>query len=662
MNTTLDASVHLNRQQRRTLASKQRRGSLSTLGGPHADWKLTERAYQIAAEKFGPERLSKGHAEAVLYMAGRITHMANGHARKTLKAKPSAPLRLAYGLACGGGKTLMAQSWMAAVHATGKPYSVAYAASEVEVLCSIKRNLTRDFGVPADKVGLLHSYTYDPDKAAKRVPGYASLPATPEAELHTKQFLLVTHSLVQTGEAALVRYNAYGPRREPRTLVLYDESLLVSDSWSLQVKNVEHGANWLRTEVKHGGARLKHLQPVLRFTEDCLKVLSRFHDGITRLPSLSDYDASLDPERTAAGLPRACPGSVATLLRGSNRYVRVLASGSRQAAWFVLRVPDELRNVFVLDASYMIRALPRLKDSNVTPDKAAPETAIDYSGVTIETFRHPAGRGTIEAECAAPWNQRPLARKLAGWIKTLPDDCPVLVWTFKHRGMGKNIPERLAQALERHGCDMSRVRIETHGRARGSNEFEDYRAVAWYGVFEPDSGNTKAQMLGELRDLDADIEPHDPRHVHRREILHELYQEMQRCHVRRIVNGRAGDARMFIPCWHQDVIAELAEPYVCPGARLIQRPELEPEEVRAKYSDGQTARTVATAVAVLLGQPAHVSKVSGKTLWRTVEDALGETVSKRVREDAIRQVAAASVLRRVGWRRSGRSFIRTDAT
>lgn len=625
------------------------------------DQELTVRAYEIAVDKFGPERLSPDHAEAFMYMAGRLTHMASGHARKVLRVRRSDPLRLAFGLACGGGKTLMAKSWIAAVHETGKPYSVTYAASEVEALCQMKRDLVSEFGVPAETIGLLHSYAHDPDKAANRVPGYASEPVTPDSELHSKQFLLCTHSLVQAGKAALARYNTYGPERKPRTLILYDESLLVSDAWSLQVKNVEHGANYLRTELKYGDKRRANLEPVLRYTEDCLSVLTGVYDRIVKLPDLSDYGDGLDAERTADKLPRDCPAAVGTLLRGTGRYVRVLANGNRQAAWFVLRVPDELRNVFVLDASYMIRSLPRLRDSNITPDPAAPKTAIDYGNVAVETFRHPAGRGAIETECGLPWPQRPLARKLADWIKGLPADWPVLVWTFKQRGKGPDIPERLAQALERHGCDLSRITIETHGRARGSNEYEGHKAVAWYGVLEPDSANTSAQMLGELRDLKADLAPHDPRHVHSREVLHELYQEMQRCHARRITAGRAGEARMFIPCWHQDVIAEIAEDYVCPGVRMIPRPDLEPPEVRERYTEGQTARVAAAILDVLREQPADVWKLSGKALRPLVAETIEAARSKDVWKDAVSQVSASPELRRAGWHREGRSFIRNAA-
>ncbi len=57
----------------------------------------------------------------------------------------------------GMGKTKSIEPWIATVNDAGLDHvSVAVAASKVEALCEMKRSLL-DLGVPATKIGLIHS-------------------------------------------------------------------------------------------------------------------------------------------------------------------------------------------------------------------------------------------------------------------------------------------------------------------------------------------------------------------------------------------------------------------------------------------------------------------------------------------------------------------------
>lgn len=674
----MTAAPFLNRAGRRKIAKQAKVQAKALSSGTlkvdaRTDQRIIDMTTQIAVQKYGPERLSPEHKEAIVYMAGRMTHMVTGHARNIFGKDTDEPLRLAYSLACGAGKTLTAQSWMAAVHFSGRPYSVAYAAAEVEALCEIKRNLTTDFGIPADRIGLLHSFPCDPEKAKAGLSGFASEPSTPEKELHTKQFLLVTHSLVQTGEAALARYNTYGPLKSPRSIILHDESLLVSSSWSMSIKNVDRAVHHLKTELEYEPKFDNRPPPIeaktqpqagyriaiLRYAQDCLAKLKATQDSVIRFPSFEDYSDDINADQAIGHLPTKTPGTLRLLLQGSNREVRVHHAGGRAAAWFVLCVPDELNNVFVLDASYMLRTLGRLKDTNLEPDEKAPKQSIDYSQVSIETFQHQAGRGSIEEECLKPRSQRTLARKVATWIKTLPESDPILVFTFKRgdKSDSPDIPAKLLETLEHQGVDLSRIRIVTHGRARGSNGFENYRHVAWYGVFEPPRVATAGAMLGEKRDLKAALDHDLVQEVHRREILHELYQEGSRSHARHIINGKAGDAHFFLPIWNQGVVAELVDEGAMPGAQVIYRDDLEADAAKA-MRDTETAKATQAILEVLGGLPADQTKIGGQTLKPLVDQGRDAPVSADVWSKTIAALKNSPKLAEAGWRREARSFVR----
>ena len=83
METTTDFQVHLNRHQRRWLAKRERQAMRGT--EPLDAFKghdLIEQAYEIACEKYGRSRLSGAHAEALLYLAGRLTGASRARAAR----------------------------------------------------------------------------------------------------------------------------------------------------------------------------------------------------------------------------------------------------------------------------------------------------------------------------------------------------------------------------------------------------------------------------------------------------------------------------------------------------------------------------------------------------------------------------------------------------
>lgn len=610
------------------------------------DSDLTLYAYRLAVEKFGQDRLSDAHRKALMYIAARLTHMVTGHARQQFGRHT---LRLAYGLTCGGGKTLSAKAWIAAVVHLRKPYSVALAANEVEALCQIKRDLVDSFDVPEDKIGLIHTLG---DRASE--------PATPVDDLDSKQIVLVSHNMVRTGEKNVALYNSFQGR--PRDIVIYDESLIVSDAWSVKNKTIQAGLDFLRREVEYEGR--EDLRVVLEFMEDTLARLLAEVDAQRAgkvpapvvIPDLSDYAEDLSPDGAKLLLPNPAEPIVKTILDASGREVRVVTEANRGIVWFQLKVPDDLHSVFVLDASHLIRKLPRL-GGNIEPDDKAVDPGITYEDVTIEWFQEPAGYGSIKTECRKPFNERTLAKKLADWIKSLPEGERVVVWTFKQRDKqhDPDIPTVLEATLARHGVDMERVSILTHGSNKGTNAFASSHATAFYGVFEQDKLSFAGQMTGQRRDLQASLE--DLEEVHRSEIVHDLFQEIARSGIRQINQGRSGRGRVFLPIWHSDVPTRLVGRDVFPGAHLVWREDLDDHAEKI-----QTAhyRIVANSILSVLQETHGETTMSSQRLRPIVQKRVGFEVSDRVWKDATQQ--AREECQQVGWKPVGKSFVRFGGT
>ena len=148
------------------------------------------------------------------------------------------------------------------------------------------------------------------------------------------------------------------------------------------------------------------------------------------------------------------------------------------------------------------------------------------------------------------------------------------------------------------------------------------------------------------------------------EVVHTLYQELSRCCVRNINQGRAQVAGFFLPSYEPDKIIEpLIGPDIFPGAELIHREELDdPKRLQAEKQRVEAAvrDTVArTILAVLVGLPADVGGISSMKLKPLVNEAMGGEGTKSTftrARDAIR----TEDLTVAGWELTRRGFKRIN--
>ena len=197
------------------------------------------------------------HASILVYITGTLTRLATGKLEG----------RWASGGPCGSGKTLSAQAWIAAVHELDRPYSCVVVASEVNALIEFRRRLL-EFGVPAEKIGILHSFGSN-----------KSVPATPDVELEDKPYLLVTHALVGMGDKHMKRFNRY--QGAPRSVACWDETMLTSDGFSLADANLYAARSSVEWCVKFGSGLDDRLMEVLQYLEATEELLE--NGGATRL-------------------------------------------------------------------------------------------------------------------------------------------------------------------------------------------------------------------------------------------------------------------------------------------------------------------------------------------------------------------------------------------
>lgn len=630
------------RGQRRALKKHWKKQPLDV----YTDFGLNELTYQAVTQTIGKDRLSQAHQENLMYMVSRFTHFASGYIHKAqgIPKGTSGGVRLAHGLSCGGGKTLSVQAWLSAVSTLGKPYSAAVAMSEIDALVEFKRLLVEGLevqlegldrpaklSVPEEDIALLHS------DASRR--GFGAFNST--EEIQRRPFVLTTHAMIGTGDKNLDRFNVY--KGKPRSLVLYDESLLVSEGYYLRYADTRD-AEYLVSKYYdiEGHDELKpvfeYISSIRKMIEQGAKEADDKGEAVQiKLPSLREFSEGLDEALAKSLFPAKALReqyfhTVRRMIEYQDRDVRVLGKQVHQGAvYFVKKVSDSLKSVFVLDASHHIRQLPRVQATegvNIVEDPAQARLAdpITYPKLTIEWFKSRSGRGYIEAECGSPIDKRPLALKIARWIKdeTSPEE-KVLIWTFK-KGTDKkavDIPEKLLEVLRKHDIDLERISIETHGRGKGSNKFKDHTAVAFYGVFEPNGGAVAGSMLGQQDDLQGDLSQLD--RVLQGEVLHEVYQETSRSAVRQIDKGISGQCKVLLPYYSPRVIRPLWEktPGIAlawPGCKVIRREDMEEGSSRETPIYAVFVRSV---LAYLEDQPADVTKVSSQKVKKELKEYAG---------------------------------------
>ena len=377
----------------------------------------------------------------------------------------------------------------------------------------------------------------------------------------------------------------------------------------------------------------------------------RLHD-FAKFSNMGPEEAeTLIPSSYDRGERRGLAEARALIRRAGHPIRTVTAKSSnkqRACLWFDPRISPQLNRVLVLDASFRIRKVQTF-GGNITVEEIAVDAYpdFDFSALRIDWFEHRSGYKAIQDDLA---HRGPLAKKLADWIKnTVPDEDPVLIWTFIKRGRDDYDPtEGLLKVLKRQGIDPSRIQVATHGSGRGSNEFQDHKWLAWYGVFERTEVSVMADMCGQANDLRADLS--EATEVFKSEVLHELYQELARGGPRDITDDRGGPCGAFLPCrFGKEIIDQLAGPGCFPKAILNHLVEGKDE------TPTQQTCVAAAASAVLAEGGSKVGKkISGVKLKRLVEHRVGFTITDGVWKNSLPLWSAA------GWTRVKRSYVYQD--
>lgn len=141
------------------------------------------------------------------------------------------PIRVAYALETGLGKTTSFRGFVKSLWESGQELAVAYCAERIEDLNDLKLNLIKD-GIPECKIGLFH-----------RSPRYQDIPSIERHEAGEYRILLLAHGRVQHEFTDPSSYLYY--QKEKRDLVVWDEALLTTKGEAINIDTVRGDiASW----------------------------------------------------------------------------------------------------------------------------------------------------------------------------------------------------------------------------------------------------------------------------------------------------------------------------------------------------------------------------------------------------------------------------------
>lgn len=607
---------------------------------------LTEQSFATLERYLASKgnKLSDQHRAALHALVGLFTASARGRLRG----------RWAFGLPTGMGKTSAIVAWcatLAELQLTG--VSVAIAASKVEALCELKRAMIEQ-GVPANRIGLLYADG-----------GTYSEPRT--ADNDDRQIMLVSHARVRSG-VGLKRFNLY--RERARSLLIYDESLIVSDARALSVRDLRGARGYLTAAYGKDETLsnlLGYLGSALAAIENALELACRVTGEATLvdLPEIGEDDVVRFGQLLPAH-PVVAP--FRHLLDLARETLRVIPSDDGGAVWYQIAVPAELENIVVLDASYPIRELAHADKTIRDAEQHLPEVQglgvplsqlKGYGAVTLRQLFVPGGRETMRKDFGRDRWDRRTTSEVVEVVTSVPADEAVLIFVFKKRP-GERVDYRAVTLgdLENAGIDTSaqilvmqdgvaklqpRINVVTWGMETSLNSYAHCRHVILAGVLHRSALDLAGSFVGQSDDLRSNVSPDRLRSIMLSEVCHVIYQALSRGSCRVIDDGKARPMTGWI--MHRDDAIQPKLSEVMPGCVWEEWTPTHPDS-----QPGVVATTTARLVAYLNGLPPTVDRIAVRKL--KLEAGLGHVASRSFTR------AVQGVRDHAAWTSEGRSLVR----
>jgi len=456
--------------------------------------------------------------------------------------KGAKPIRKAFALPAGAGKTTIASACCAQLHDDGYDYGVLIAAERIEQLGDFIENM-HQLGVPKGEggYGAFHSGSREFNEIIE---------STDIEDLDKIKFLAVSHARMERNDF----YKTATYKGEQRRLLLWDESLISTTGSAIDVGALAMAVAGLKRPV----GRASVDPAIRRFTGWAEKIFADIEAAEDsgnknvriEVPAypwnvqevVSKLRSMLAKGRNAKRFTEEHFDALTALVRNSGGCDFLYYAGNAGAGLltYVVRIPDELSRIAIFDASANIRQLQSI-DKNVEVIDAGFRR--DHCDVNIEIVKVPSGRESMRDDLDTH------AKEVLDFI--LESDEPTLVGYRKAAPGDESFTDalrRLATArgisdLDNHGCK-GRVAYVQQGRHKASNQWNTYKRFINAGLMRKDHNTVAAETVGQRRDVTVQLEASYVNGIAVNEVIDMLYQMTMRCNCRNTKDGKAGKAHI----------------------------------------------------------------------------------------------------------------------
>jgi len=601
---------------------------------------LIVKAHEIVVrnlEAFGND-LGELHRDALVSLVGGFTLLAFG----IMKG------RYAYPLPTGMGKTQSIVAWCAALEELGyKDVSVAIAASKVEALCQLKRDLIRN-GVPPESIGLIHSYRFDSSLKGELLDGYASEPSTEDND--DRPIMLVTHNRT-LHKNNLCLFNEY--QGKPRNLLIWDESLLVSNSRAIDLMGIRRAIGHLTPVIGDGSQAARYIyEAIASFEAEIKNQKDSQEPQLVNLTPLSAADMDIIKRQIGQQVEQEALRKFIDISQNPLRVACTEQGGG--LIYYDIALPLELENIIILDASYPIREL-ELMDKTIKSGKKYLPDMKRYDHVNIHHLKSNAGRGSITKSFSNKENNK-VSSEVCKLVAGIPSDEGVIIFTFKKREGRKSTDFKgvLKRDLKEAGVDVdaqlpkgSRIVMLTWGQETSLSEYSYCKHVVFAGVLHRSHLDLASYIAGQTDDILYKTSATKIKEVMNSEIAHNIYQGLSRGSCRMISGNQAHKMDAWL-IHGNDEIRPLIEA-VMPGVKWLT---WEGSYLLSTNTQSKIAKSIKD---YLKGLPLDVPKTSTSAIKKATgltEDKVPKMTFTRALEDVLIECDE--------WELENRSVIRVN--
>ena len=549
--------------------------------------------------------------------------------------------RYAYALPCGAGKTQAVIALLAALASLrvfNRGITVLVVAQRVVALCEIKQKLI-SAGLSEQQVGLLHS---------------KSGAAFPSTGSEKRPIMLVTHWRMQQGSLPECASTWDGKLQD---LVIWDEALISTESVTLALDTTLSAL----CHFAESGKCPTVAQAYERLNAAMEKEKATQQNGLvaTALSSLlTEQEAEIARREmwvvghldTTGKCLREQALSAISLIQNPISLVDPRNGNSAALMRYVVKVPDSLENIVILDASY---AIDELRQADSTIRVGTTEAMIkfkDYSAVVAIHYPVASGRSAIKVDGRA----RAEAVRIA---KGLSPDERVLFVTFKDWHERQLRAELLAAGMlldQKMPNGEHWINVITWGRHTSDNSYTDCKHVVLVGLHRLPRVELASKLAAQMRDLTHRRDKTGLLDLEQSVIAGDVMQAMNRgCMRLTDASGKAHAMTTHIIA-KDDLRQELEQAM----PRLQWESSVTELDVGSKQQT-RTQKATCLIVEYLDSLPCEVSKVSLKAIYLITGIKLGKDAKAEAMGAALLQLSVRGLIKKgVPWTREGLSLIR----